>query len=353
LQSLSSFTDFLIIGQGLAGSLLAHFLLEEGCSVHVIGDDLEGAATLAAAGIINPVTGRRFVKSWRIDDLVPFARETYPAIGQKLGIDIYREKNILRALFSRGEANDWSARAGEEGYRDYILPEADPEQYRYKTLPPFDFGEVSRSAQIDLTLMIKAYRDFLTERGNFTNGVFDIQDLHLEEDSIVYKNIRAKRIVFCEGYKAKANLYFSYLPFRGDKGEALVVRIPDAGFAKILKHHVFIVPLRDDLYWIGATHEPKFTDALPSAHGKSFLAENLADILLVPFEIVEHRAAVRPTVKDRRPFLGLHPDHPRLAIFNGLGTKGASLGPFWAHHMAGFLLGKHPLDKEVDIGRFE
>ena len=113
------------------------------------------------------------------------------------------------------------------------------------------------------------------------------------------------------------------------------------------------MPLQDDTYWIGSTYGWDFADDLPTDEAYHFLKERLEDVLKTDFEIIEHRAAIRPTVKDRRPFLGIHPEFKQLALFNGLGTKGASLGPFFANHMAMHLVKGETVDPMVDIGRFK
>ncbi|HBA65740.1 MAG TPA: FAD-dependent oxidoreductase, partial [Methylococcaceae bacterium] len=56
--------DFLIVGQGLAGSLLAFELIQRNAQVMVVDDGRENASEVAA-GLINPVTGIRLVKSDR------------------------------------------------------------------------------------------------------------------------------------------------------------------------------------------------------------------------------------------------------------------------------------------------
>ena len=76
-------------------------------------------------------------------------------------------------------------------------------------------------------------------------------------------------------------------------------------------------------------------------------------MLKVPFEITNQQAGIRPTVNDRRPLIGLHPEHPQLAVFNGMGTKGVMLAPFFADQFANFLESATPIDKEVDIARFK
>ncbi|MCB0587737.1 MAG: FAD-binding oxidoreductase [Phaeodactylibacter sp.] len=345
--------DFLIIGQGLAGTLLAHFLEQAGQKVHVVDHYDKRAATRVAAGIINPITGRRYVKSWRVDDLIPFARKTYLELENELGIFIFHRRNILRALFNSREENDWLARAGEEGYADYMLDKPGLEAYAEMTVPAYSYGEVQHSAQVDVGVLADAYRSRLRERHAITEELFDYARLEVFSDSVRYGDIRAGAAVFCEGYRARHNPFFNYLPFGGAKGEVLLVRIPDVRFGKILKHRIFIVPLENGRYWVGSTYGWDYEDDSPTEQGRAYLEARLRDVLKAPFEVVDHRAAIRPTVKDRRPFLGRHPEFPSLALFNGLGTKGASLGPFWAKQMADFLTKNVTLEEDVDIGRFE
>ena len=132
----------------------------------------------------------------------------------------------------------------------------------------------------------------------------------------------------------------------------LLVRLPEVQLERMFKHRIFVVPFQDDLYWIGSTSDNQFTNEEPSSAGRSYLQERLGEVLTTPFEVVAHQAAVRPTVKDRRPFLGQHSQHAPLFIFNGMGTKGASLTPYWAQHLVKHLIYNQPLDPEVDIVRF-
>ncbi len=160
-------------------------------------------------------------------------------------------------------------------------------------------------------------------------------------------------MIFCEGHQARFNPWFSYLPFVPSKGEMLQISIPGVSLNDIAKHKSYLVPLENNSYWIGATYEwNELTDTAGEA-GTQQLIDSLSEVLKVPFELEKVHAAIRPTVKDRRPFLGSHPQHNRLLIFNGLGTKGTSLGPYWADHFCQFLLGKGELSEEVNIERFE
>ncbi|MCP3932785.1 MAG: FAD-binding oxidoreductase, partial [Bacteroidetes bacterium] len=201
-------------------------------------------------------------------------------------------------------------------------------------------------------LLIKSYRNFFEESGDLLTEEFDPAHLTIDPECINYKGNTAKKIIFCEGYRGMNNPYFSFLPFQPTKGDVLIVKIPNANFDKIFKQRIFVMPIGDDLYWAGATHERDFIHDQPTDEKREHLIKKLHDILTIPFEIVEHKAAIRPTVRDRRPFIGLHPDHTSVAIFNGLGTKGASLAPFWAKHVTDFLIHSVELDREVDIRRF-
>ncbi len=345
--------DFMIVGQGLAGSLLGYLLEREGKSVVLIDHPDQTAATSVAAGIINPITGRRFVKSWRIDELLPVARQLYRELEAELGLSFWHEYPLLRTLFNRGDQNDWLARTGEAAYAPYMAETAELGPLIAHTQPAFAYGQVRRAAQVDIGSLRQALRRRWINAGKLHLLPFDYDRLQIESGSVAYESLHARRLVFCEGWRLRFNPYFNYLPWGGNKGEALIARIPDAHFDRILKHRVFIVPLHEDHYWIGATSDNKFSDDQPSPENRQFLAKRLSELLTASFEIVEHRAAVRPTVKDRRPLLGAHPDFSQLYIFNGLGTKGASLAPFFAHQLADYLLGRRTeLDENVAISRF-
>ena len=154
---------------------------------------------------------------------------------------------------------------------------------------------------------------------------------------------------FCEGYRGADNPWFSYLPFEVAKGEALRIRLPGIKAARILKHKLFLAPLGQDHYWAGSNYEHQPKDALPSDRGRHFIEEKLKQFLLPEYQEIEHLAGIRPSTFDRRPFLGRHPQHPQLAIFNGLGAKGSSLAPYFARQLVDHLFLQTPLHPEVNI----
>ena len=341
--------DYLIIGQGLAGTLLGYFLEKEGQSVYFINQPNPNAASQVAAGIINPITGRYFVKSWLVDELIPFAKETYLELEARFDCSFFFERNILRTLKNEREETDWIARRLTPEYQPYIIKNANLGNYEANTHPAYQHGEVTQSAQVQMPTLIGYYRQYLLQNHRLLETQFDYNQLEVKPEGIQYQDIQAKKVVFCEGYRATQNPYFKHLPFEGAKGEVLLVDIPKVQFEKLLKRKIFIVPLSTGHYWIGSNYARKFDTELPTPSGRLELITQLEAILDTPFEILEHKAAVRPTVKDRRPLLGLHPDHPQIAIFNGLGTKGASLGPYFAKQMVDFLQYQKSLHEKVKL----
>lgn len=343
---------YIIVGQGLAGTLLAWFLEKAGKSFVIIDNQHQGASSAIAAGIINPVTGKRFVKSWMIDDLLPFAKETYLELEKWLGVQLYHERNILRILTNAGEENDWMARCSQPDYQSYLIDKADASEFADRIHPFFGYGEIKQAAQVDLPDLIRLSGHIFENDATLIAEKFDFSALHIEPDRVHYKSWSAEKIIFCEGYQAIYNPYFKYLPFNPDKGELLLIKIPGNKFSRTIKLQAHLVPLKNNLYWAGSTNQWTSDSELPTESEKQFLLKRIHEILNVPFEIIDHQAAIRPTVRDRRPFLGLHPDFPGLAIFNGLGTKGASLGPYWAKKMCDFLANGAALPDEVNINRF-
>lgn len=354
---------YIIVGQGVAGSILAYFLRKNGQKVLVFDGNTEGvlSSSKIAAGVINPITGRRFVKSWRIDALLPVAKRTYQDLEKLLNVPLWHERDIVRTLKDTEEENNFLLRRTYPDYQIFCGETVD--NFDTSHLHSFHaLAALKNGAQVNLPFFISEFRRYLIDNQLFVNEKIIFDDLIIVENLVVYKNIKAKKIIFADGAAGATNPHFSWLPFNLDKGELLLVRIPNFDFKHIFKNKIAIVPLHDvgsdgqlnneNLYWVGATNAWQFENDLPTEANKQLILNELREILNCPFEVVAHQAAVRPTVRDRRPFIGLHPQMPSLGIFNGFGTKGAALIPFFAEHFVDSLLNNVLLDKEIDIQRF-
>lgn len=331
---------------------MAYFLQKAGQQVHVLDNDYPRSASKHSAGILNPITGRRYVKSWRIEELLPFAHATYRDMEAEFGINVLHPMPMIRTLYDQRDRNNWMLRITDPTYAVYMDGKADLGTYEGRLHPDFSYGQTLQTARLDIPALLTHFRNYWQERGELTIKQLDINELQLHTEGVTYGDLQAKKVIFCEGNWAKQNPFFNYLPFRGSKGEVLEVKIPEVNFDRILKRRLFIVPLQNGNYWIGTTNHNWYDHDLPTAEGKAEIIEKLKVFLRPDFEILSHHSAIKPTVKDRRPFLGRHPVHPQLGIFNGLGTKGASLGPFWAAHFVTHLEAGGTLDPTVNIQRF-
>ena len=343
---------YLIVGQGIAGSLLAWHLEKAKQPYLIIDNNHQTSASKIAAGIINPITGRRFVKSWMIDTFLPFAKSTYQKIEIELGIQVWKDMDIIRFFMSNAEGNNWLTKTTLEGYDKYLKKEKNADFLHQYINDEAGFGTVV-GAKVDLGKVIKSFQNHFREKGVLISESFDYEALKTETNKVVYKEIIAKKVIFCEGFAAFKNPWFAHLPYESAKGEALILRIPNLKTPDIIKKHFFIVPLENDLFWFGSNYEWDDLSNEPTEIGRNYLEKELKEILKVDYEVVHHLAAVRPVLKDRRPAIGLHPNNDNIAFFNGLGTKGTSIAPYWANEMMQFLTNGEDIPKEVDVRRFK
>ncbi len=344
--------DFLIVGQGLAGSLLYRALINGGKNVFVIDQFNSSSASNIAPGIIHPITGRRIVKTWMADTLIPFAEKTYREIEKHFDENLFFRKNILELIHSVKEQNDWTMKSSSEEMKNYFSNEETDGLYNGFLIDDPKIISVQQSGWLNVAKMVQLFRKQLVQDHSLHEGVFQFHDLVLTDEGIIYQNKFAEKIIFCEGYRAIQNPFWMDLPFLPSKGEVLTIRAEHLGLDHILSKTISILPLGEHIYKVGSTYSWNELDESPTEQAKENLLNQLRKIIHSPFEVIGHQAAIRPTVKDRRPFIGFHHEHKQVGIFNGLGTKGVLLAPYFANHFAQHLLEKSELLKDVDVKRF-
>lgn len=340
--------DFIVVGQGIGGTMLVHHILKSGKTVCVIDNDHKGSASMVAAGLINPITGRKYVKSWRIEDFLPYAIKTYEELGERYGIKAFTKRKIYRALYGPKEENIFYARSEDPIASQYIDLTAQDEDLYPLFKGVSDFGAVS-GGQGHLKNIITAVKTDLIHNGNYKAEKLDYSDIHFKQDKVYYHDISADYIICAEGHKAIDNPYFKDILHEPAKGEVLLIRIPGAPIEEIIRHKLFIIPMYEDIYWIGAGYIWDFDDDKPTDEERARLISQLDDILNIPYEIVDHQAAIRPCLKGRRPKIGRHPDHRQMFLFTGMGTKGTSLAPYWSNHLIEHILHGTEIDQEVRL----
>ena len=344
--------DYLIIGQGIAGTFMGWNLEKSGASCVVIDESKPNTASKVAAGLINPVTGRRLVNSWMIDELLPFAWNAYHEIGNDLNIDCIQETPLLN-FFQAPDMQDAFNKKSHEN-QSYLTP-PNGDDWRQFFAYPFSYGIIKPCYVADTNKLITTYCEKLSAKGNLIDEKFDATQLIIKSEGIQYKNLEAKKVIFCDGAAGLDNPWFSKLPYALTKGEALIVKIPGLPPDHVYKFGNSLIPVdaEQSLFWFGSSNEWVYTDDQPSEKFRQQAEAELKQVLRIPFTIIEHKAGIRPANIERRPFCGVHPAFPQLAILNGLGTKGCSLAPYFANQLARHLVFNEPLLPDVDVKRFE
>jgi glycine oxidase len=342
--------DYLIIGSGLAGISFAEVALRNDKSILILDNNSQNSSKIAG-GLYNPVILKRFSEVWQAQEQLAIMNEFYTFLEEKLNCKVDFKSPILRKFFSVEEQNNWFAASDKIALAPFLSTQLISKKY-VGIDSPYGYGEVLQTGYVDTALLLNKYREYLKHNNLFQEEAFDYDALKIESDSIHYKNIQAKHIIFAEGFGMHANPYFNQLPLDGTKGELFIIKAPELNLDVIVNTSVFILPLGNDLFKVGATYNWKDKTDLPTEEGKTELVDRIKEIISCDFEIIEHFAGVRPTVKDRRPLVGTHQNYESVHILNGLGTRGVMLGPAMAKALFENIEHQVPLNKEIDINRF-
>ena len=343
--------DYIIVGLGLAGLAFAEELLNAGKTFLVFEDDSQ-TSSLVAGGVYNPVILKRFTPVWNAKEQLDIALPFYKKIEEKLNIVIDEKFVIKKAFKSIEDQNNWFEALDKPKLIDYLDPKLDSKSYN-GVIADFSFGNVNETGRIDTKKLVESYRDYLKENKLIRFENFEHQELKIAQDLVTYKDIETSKIVFCEGFGIKENPYFNYLPLNEAKGELLTIHSPELNIDFLLKSTLFILPMGDNNYKVGATFNWTDKTSNPSKEGKEELVEKLKKVINVPYTIVSQSAGIRPTVAGRRPLVGVHPEHKQLVVLNGLGTRGVMIGPTVAKNLFNHLEKGEAIDEEVNIKRFK
>ena len=340
---------YLIVGQGIAGTLLSWEFEKRGIEHLVIDQVGRDTSSFKAAGIFNPITGRKMVKTWMADELFSGLGSYYGELENFVEEKIIYHKNIYRPFNSIDEQNDWHGKLSDGIYSGIIKTVHNSSLGIEGLLDPYGGILIDNSGYVDLPVLIEKYRKILITKNIFVEGAFEGNEMSFEKGMVSYKDIVAEKVIFCEGVGATTNQFWRDLPFKPVKGEIIEI---EANFQTdlIVNKSVFLVPKKAS-FIAGSTYDHSQLDNEPTEKGMGNIKERLNKLIDVKYRVISSWAGVRPATYDRRPFIGQHKKFPELGIFNGFGTKGVSLVPFFAVEFVNFLLGNQRLTPEVDIDR--
>ena len=344
--------DYIIVGQGIAGTAFAQQLYQSKKSFIVFDRFKSDQSSRLASGIWNPVVLKRMKKVWQADDMLNPLMAFYSQAEKLFGSSFIDDTHVHRLLASDKERNDWTTLADQPSFQNLINPLPFSSQNDH-VKDDYGLGEVLQSGRIHTGRWLDSARDWLNANKLLIEDGFDHQQLQLESRKIGYQEIDAKRIVFCEGmHTAMQNPFFGWLPFALTKGEVIHIKSTALKLDKIVNGSVFVLPLGHGEYKIGATYAWNTMDTTPTDSAKAKLLQKVSKIIDVPFEVIEQKAGIRPTVSDRRPLLGTHPTHSNLHILNGLGSRGVLMAPYLSKMLLDHLEKGTSIHPEADIKRF-
>lgn len=341
--------DFLIVGQGLAGTILSYLLLKENKKVLII-DDNSFSSSKVAAGMFNIIGGKRMIKTWMAEEILQSANIIYPELEKFLNTKFYYPTNIVHAFQSEKEKVQTEKRLEESEYLDYFKfsPEINFDQLNL----PLGYINIKGGGWLDIKTMIERFRDYLISKNMILTEQLNYQDLVYQNQQYIYKDFISDNIAFCEGYKSKDNPFFT-IPFQFSKGEVVVIKTKEKLPDNIFKKGIYLVNLENNLYKVGATYEWQDLEIKITQKGLDFFKSKLDELLEIEYEIIDQYSGIRPTILDKKPVIGEHQNYKNMYLFNGLGTKGTLLAPYFANKAIDFMLNKTELSDDIDIKRFE
>lgn len=342
--------NYLIVGGGIAGSLLAYNLYKAGKQVRLIQTSMKGEASSVSAGLINPITGKRFVKTWNWEVIQQHFLECYRSLEKDWDCTLLKPISIYQYLDSVEEENQCASRMLDGEYKDYLEFEYMPTSKGSE----FPLLKIKTAFLLDINLVLEKVLNFFKNLNLVTNEKMEYTDL--DPSSMIWKDFQIlDGVVFTEGSFAMDNPFFNHLPFMAVKGHRSIVSSDSYAFGQdVFKLDYSIIPIANSKYWIGSNYEfnNRAIDLLESEIKSQNDFINSCNLFLKEVNIENQSIGIRPAMKDRRPVIGSHPEFNKLFILNGLGTKGSSLAPYCVYQMVKFLLNGENIDKEVSIKRF-
>ena len=343
--------DFIIIGQGLAGTCFALELLKHKKTFIIIDEHNANTSSRIALGVYNPIILKWFTKPWEIDSQMKQFDTFYNRINTVLNIKCLEDIGLYKYLNSIYEQNNWLLKSKSSGRNSYMSSKLYSIMNKGLINNEF-YGLVKKSGRVNIKVFLESFRNYCITHNHIIEEKLNYNDLIINSSSVIFRNFTAKKVIFCQGYSGLKNPYFSNLNFSPTKGEILHIYCKDLNLKKILHSGLLLVPLGGDFYSVGATYNWNFINNEPTVESKNKIIDILDRTLNKPYHIIKHLAAIRPSTIDRKPFVGVHQDYKNIYIINGLGTRGVLLAPYLSNLLIQNIYYNKIIPVEIDVNRF-
>ncbi len=344
----SATTDVVIIGGGIAGAVLADYLLRSGLGV-IMFESPNRAAVSRAAGLISPVAGLRFGVLPQWTTWWEAASSYYEHHGVFDAITCYR------LLYNADEIRFWQ-RKQPMLVDDGLASRVDLPVWLASALSPPEVAiHITPVARIRAGDLLDRLISRLRADGLYRMQTVTDADITIRGESATVCGISCAHVVFCEGAWMLGNNLFAWIPTMFSRGQRISGRIECVQ----IEHAVWLsirgkslVLDGSECFSYGSTYDWSCVEPITTEDSTRHLTTELGRILRVPFHVEQAWAGVRPIVADLRPVIGSHPQWPNVWIFNGLGSRGLLLAPFLAKQLASAIVDKAPLSPQFDVQRF-
>lgn len=332
--------NYLIIGQGIAGSALAYHLMKAGARVVIVDHHHHESSSVISTGILNPLSGKRFALTPEYEEHYTAALAFYADMEKLFSDKFFEAMPVIRLLRSKSEQGKLHRKMEEGNIADYVFKEYGPGHFA--PVLPDDEGsvEIRRGGVCYTTRLMGVLKEYFIRKGCLVNERFYYDEIGFGADGVIYRDEEFDKVIFCEGYKAQFNPWFQHLTFNSLKGEVLRVRLGRREVPRqVIVRSNWLAPCASGVWAAGGSYISDELDGLPTAAGHEQIMEGLRSTVNAEIEVVSHHAAVRPFLNHQQPIAELHPRFPQMAVFNGLGTKGFLVAPRLAALFAQILLG--------------
>ncbi len=379
--------DYLLIGQGLAGSILAYTLLEKGKKVVVLDEPKFQNCSRIAAGICNPITGRNLVRTWKYKELFTFLNDFYPKLEKQFNQKFFFQTPIYRPFQTLEQQQDWSVEENKET-EEVIYPKNS--LFEENVNDKLGGLLIKNGGHLRTDIFLEAIKNYLIEKKAYREELFDFDKLILDNkesnSKVVYQDIEANHIIFCRGVLDKDNPFFHKLPFAPAKGEILHIEFDknEDTVRKlnqlILNKGCWLVPYEEEIYGkliennlndkvnglsqnnldkntvttfrTGSTYNHDDLTLEPTEEAKQEIETKLQAVLKLDYQIKKQEVGIRPATRTRYPLMGTHINYPQMSIFNGFGAKGVSMIPYFANEFVEYLFTGKELDRIVRVDKW-
>lgn len=343
-------TDFLIIGQGLAGSLMAWQLLRRNQRVLVVDRDEEETSSKVAAGLVTPISGSRFKMSSDLERVLPCAQKFYWDLEEEMSARFFTHLRIARLFQDQPETVAWQK--SKEKSPDHFAKHHSPLDIDLDCFRACLGGiEIKGGGWLNLPVFLEQTRQHLLERASYAIGKVDSAEIVVSGNGVHWKNVAAlKGVIFCQGWRGDQNRFFDWIPMNPARGEILDITCQAAApEQRIVNKGGWLLPRGEGKFRAGSNYDHQFESAAPTEAGLNLIIDKVKNILRPAFTVIRHRAAIRPIIRRSRIVMGTHPAHQQVAFFNGLGSKGVLNGPYYSDLLCSHLLNGAEIPLDMDI----